>query len=100
MLTVNDAAPAPDTVICGAVVNHPDGGTTGATVMVGPGGGGGVGTKPGPLFDAHDTLPAPSTTSTTTRICSLAMADGTVSDPTNAPALSPRSSDCQSPPAW
>ena len=73
---------APETVICGGAENQPDAGATGDSVTVGAGGGGGVGAKPGPLFAAHETLPAPSTTWTITRICSLAIPVGTAKDPT------------------
>ena len=81
--TSNVGAPAGVTVICGGDANQPDAGGAGVSVTAGPGGGGGVGANPGPLLAAHATLPAPSTTCTTTRICSLAIAAGTASVPTN-----------------
>ena len=87
-------------MISGGAENHPEGGAIGDIVTVGAGGGGGVGANPGPLLAAHDTFPAPSTTCTTTRICSFVMAAGTASEPTNEPPLEPRSRLCQSPPAW
>ena len=59
--TSNDSPAAPVTVISGVAENQPDAGVVGDSVTTGAGGGGGVGAKPGPLFDAHDTLPAPST---------------------------------------
>ena len=80
------AEPAPVTVIVGGDVNQPDGGAAGEKAITGAGGGGGVGENPGPLFDAHATLPAPSTTWTTTRICSLAMPAGTDERPSERPA--------------
>ena len=84
-------------MICGADANQPDAGVAGDSVTAGPGEAAESARIPGPCWPPTRRCRRRRRPVSTTRICSLAIAAGTASDPTNDPPLVPRSRLCHGP---